>query len=129
MTDSGDYVLSGAKPGSAEFGSVGTTFGAKTHTLTAAQMPSHGHSFAATSSTSGNHAHNIALGSTILAYGNSATGFGSGLGAMYGGNNGFVAAAGGDHQHYVSGTTGGAGNDSAHYIIQPTRSATLVIRV
>ncbi|MDH6277531.1 hypothetical protein M2118_000482 [Aurantimicrobium minutum] len=43
VPDNGDYVLVGTRAGSAEFGSVGATFGAKTHTLTSDQMPTHTH--------------------------------------------------------------------------------------
>lgn len=43
VPDNGDYVISGVKSGSAEFGSVGSKYGAKTITQTEAQMPSHTH--------------------------------------------------------------------------------------
>jgi microcystin-dependent protein len=43
VPDNGDYVLSGVKAGSAEFGSVGQAYGAKTVQLSVQEMPSHTH--------------------------------------------------------------------------------------
>lgn len=43
VPDNGDYVICALKSGSAEFGSVGSKYGAKTITQTEAQMPSHTH--------------------------------------------------------------------------------------
>lgn len=91
-------------------------------------MPAHGHSFSATSSSDGYHQHNIAIGTTILGYTNSSAGGGGGLGAMYGGNNGFLASGNGAHTHSISGNTGVTGGSQAHNIVQPSRSATLVIK-
>lgn len=45
VSDIGDYVLTGVKSGSAEWGSIGAVFGAKTVTLGVNEMPSHSHTF------------------------------------------------------------------------------------
>lgn len=43
MTDIGDYVLSGYKAGSPQWGSVGNAYGEKTHTMTQAELATHTH--------------------------------------------------------------------------------------
>jgi microcystin-dependent protein len=81
-----------------EFDVLGEVGGAKTHTLTTAQMPSHTHTQNAHNHTQDSHnhtqnahGHNIHLGATQLGYTNSTAATGTNLGAMVGGNNGFVA--------------------------------------
>jgi microcystin-dependent protein len=81
-----------------EFDVLGEVGGAKTHTLTTAQMPSHTHTQNAHNHTQDSHnhtqnahGHNIHLGATQLGYTNSTAATGTNLGAMLGGNNGFVA--------------------------------------
>lgn len=118
------------KNASGTFGTLGSTGGTEQFQLAIGNLPSHTHSFSATTSdagahthtysgttsTTGAHQHNIFIGGTILAYGNSSAGFGSGLGAMFGGNNGFLAGTNGDHAHTFSGTTSGASTNHSHTV-------------
>jgi microcystin-dependent protein len=116
--------------GSGTFATLGAIGGNETRALDVANLPSHTHSFSATTSsdgahthtysgttsTTGAHQHNIFIGGTILAYGNSAAGFGGGAGVMFGGNNGFLAGTNGDHAHTFSGTTSGASTNHTHTV-------------
>jgi microcystin-dependent protein len=118
------------KNDSGTFQTLGATGGTESRQLEVANLPSHTHSFSATTSsdgqhthtysgttsTDGAHAHNIAIGGTVLAYGNGTSGFGSGLGVMFGGNNGFVAASAGSHNHSFSGTTSGVSTNHTHTV-------------
>jgi microcystin-dependent protein len=130
---------------SGTFATLGATGGDETRTLAIGNLPSHTHSFSATTSsdshthtfsgttsTAGAHAHGIYIGGTQLAYGNGTQGFGSGLGSMFGGSNGFQAASAGahthtysgttssdSHTHTVSGTSGATGSGTAFGIVQP----------
>jgi microcystin-dependent protein len=92
---------------------LGATGGSETHTLTEAQLPSHTHTFSATTSSDGAHTHS---------YGNA----GGSQSVANGGNNAADTDSGttssnGNHTHTVSGTTGtGSGSGTAHNIVQPT---------
>jgi microcystin-dependent protein len=115
---------------SGTFGTLGSTGGTEQFQLGVANLPSHTHTFSATTSdagahthtysgttsTTGAHQHNIFIGGTVLAYGNSAAGFGGGAGVMFGGNNGFLAGTNGDHAHTFSGTTSGASTNHSHTV-------------
>lgn len=103
--DTGDYVLVGAKPGSAEFGSVGTAFGAKTHVLTEAQMPPHSHNF-------------TYMGAEYADWAYSASGAPMNTINFLGGTN-YTA-------NRIGISTKGGG--SAHNNLQPSRSTLLVVK-
>jgi microcystin-dependent protein len=128
------------------FGGTGTTLGAsggaESRTLTTAQLPSHTHSFSATTSTNGAHQHNsmngdtaasasISVGQTLITW----SGFGTGIpaearlaGSATGADRG-LTSSNGDHTHTVSGTSGSAGTDTAHATVQPTMLVTYYIKL
>ena len=93
--------------------------GAKTHTLTEAQIPSHTHTYSGTTSTTGSHNH-INGWASITGYnyvgsgGNSTWPFGGGSNAAQ-----RDLQAAGDHAHTFSGTTAATGSGQAHNNLQP----------
>ena len=131
LPDNGDYVLTGFKSGSAEFGSIGNTYGAKTHTMTLAELASHDHGGVTWSG--GAHEHEVegpsghSLGTNFgggtlyrtFSFSPSAVNSNSGYGAR-----GFFATSAGLHGHGIS----GQGSSQAFNVIQPTRAALLVIK-
>lgn len=110
VPDNGDYVISALKSGSAEFGSVGSKYGAKTITQTEAQMPSHTHI---------QNPHNHTLINTKLYVNSSALNepVGGAGSSAYQWSSGFATAT---NQY-----TGGGQPMS---IVQPTVAALLVIK-
>ena len=103
------------KSGSAEFGSVGSAFGAKTVTQTTAQMPVHTH-------IQDQHAHSSWGGYNFI----TDLGPGTAVNTAAGGNYGFRT-----HYNwvaYATATNQNAGGGQAMGIIQPTRAALLVIK-
>ena len=124
LSDIGDYVLTGVKSGSAEWGSVGAAFGTKTVTLTTAQMPSHSHGGG--TGAAGNHNHAIYVSGTQLQYINTSASLSSGMGGLAGvfNNDNLRTGYSGDHSHGIS-AEGGGGSFS---VTQPSRAALLVIK-
>ena len=111
------------------FGTLAGTGGAETHSLSVGEMPNHTHTFSGTTASDGAHQHNIYLGSTQLGYTNSTASVGSGLGAMLGGNNNFIAGTPGSaHAHSFSGTTAAAGSGTAHNNLQPYLVVNYIIK-
>ena len=113
-------VLVGVDPAQTEFDAVEKTGGAKTHTLTEAQMPghthtnNHDHSNATTSQDNHNHEMNR----------KTAAGVSSGVARGSAGDEPDDGTAFDAHSHTVnipsySGSTGSKGSDSAHNNLQP----------
>lgn len=100
-------VVAGYKAGDSLFGTAGATVGAKTHTLTVAEMPSHDHTTAwevAFPNGTSSLGLNDLGGDRILVSDN----FGAGQGHFYGNNRSVV-----NHE----------GGGAAHNIVQPTTVA------
>lgn len=105
--------MSGYKPGSAQFGSIGAVFGEKSHTQTVAEMPSHTHN-------QDPHSHAI--------YGSN--GGSAGVSISITGNSN------GDRAWYLPGgiaanstaTNQYTGGGQAFNVIQPTRAVLVVIK-
>lgn len=105
-------VTVGQDSSDGSFDSVNDTGGAKTVSLTSAQMPSHTHSFSGTTSSNGSHNHTYTY---EYARGSGISGAADGASSMVTGTTSTV----GNHNHTFSGTTGGAGSGSAHENMPP----------
>ena len=124
LSDIGDYVLTGVKSGSAEWGSVGSVFGAKTVTLTSAQMPSHTHVQDAHSHTGGDYGH------THPVWGWNG-GDGNGVDWATNGERRDPTVGTGYANVYINSTTAtnqSTGGGGSHSVAQPSRAALLVIK-
>lgn len=95
-----------------------STGGAASVTLTEAQLPSHTHTFSATTDTQGTHTHSIGRDKTgatgSIEYINHSTGT-SGAGQIYSGQ----LTSDGAHTHNVSGTTAATGSGTAVPTLPP----------
>ena len=100
---------------------LGTAGGAETHTLSAAETPSHTHPFSATTSTDGDHTHSTKGEDGDGIAGSANTYHVSGSGAQ-------TVASAGSHSHTVSGTTGSAGSGGAHNNMQPFITLNYIIK-
>jgi microcystin-dependent protein len=126
-------TIVGKDSGQTEFDTLGEQGGAKTHTLTTAQMPSHTHTgttssdgahthtFSGTTSTDGSHQHTGARGGTsALVLTQTAAGDGGVANRWHlaDGSSGGVGILGtlaaGSHSHTYSGTTSGASTNHTH---------------
>lgn len=98
---------------------LGATGGTETHTLTTAQMPSHGHT--GTTSTDGSHTHSV-LGSS-----GDTTGFPwVEMGGQNNNQNGTTGSSGSHDHTFTTANTGGGG---AHNNVQPTLIANKIIKI
>lgn len=121
----------GRDSGDTDFDALGETGGAKTVTLTEAQLPSHTHGDGTLSAASdGAHTHPIQTQGTA----SSADHNHAEAGVMTQAGTGFVAAtpgatdSGGAHTHDVTGSTGATGSGQAHGNVQPYLVLNYIIR-
>ena len=98
---------------------MGATGGSAQITLTTAQMPQHQHTFSATTSSNGAHAHSYSRPASLSS---EATGTDNYLfpNTSYNGFSTLNTSSDGAHTHSVSGTTSVSGSSSAHDNVQPT---------
>lgn len=117
-------VMVGIDTGDTDFGTLGATPGAKTVTLSEAQIPSHTHTIDPPStgtSTNGSHTHNFDRDVAFTDNSTRRTGPANPQQA-YGFGNGFILPSGA-HSHTVdipSFTSGTTGNSQSHTNIQPS---------
>lgn len=102
---------------------VGATGGADSVTLSEAQIPSHSHTFSATTSSSGSHTHTINDPGHYHTVGTSGEAGGGGSGSIVGGGSlvqtsttdtNITINSAGAHTHTISGTTSSVGSGSSH---------------
>lgn len=105
--------------GPTTMGSVG---GAEEVTLDSTTVPSHTHTFSATTSTAPDHQHSIPA--SLAGAGSIAT-----SGSSSGGISGINTGAAGAHSHTVSGTTGSSGSGDAHNNMPPFSLVTYYIKL
>jgi microcystin-dependent protein len=107
------------------FGSLGATGGSETHVLTIGELPSHTHSFSATTSSDGAHTHTL-NGSVQI----SQNGFGqnSPINGNAGNFTAGTANSAGAHTHTISGTSGATGSGQAHNNVQPYQVVNYIIK-
>lgn len=106
--------------GTALSGTIGSTVGAETHTLSSAEMPTHSHSGSTNVFPDGNHAHEI-YGSYSDGIGPSALRMGNTIDTTV------FSTFGGIHSHTF--TTNSAGSGQAHNNIQPSLIIKYIIKI
>lgn len=102
----------GLSAGDSDFGTLGAAPGAKTHTLTQAQMPSHTH-------TQNAHSHGGQFGGQFVQ-----TGSGGAAANVTTGGNGYVTGS----TATATATNQSAGSGGAHNNIQPSRTLNYIIK-
>lgn len=115
-----------------EFDALGETGGAKTHTLTTAELPSHSHGDGTLAAASaGAHTHTIPTQGTAssAAHNHAEAGVISQAGTGFvGGSDGGTNSAGA-HTHDVTGSTGNTGSGNAHNNMPPYLVVRYIIKV
>ena len=94
---------------------AGATGGEATHTLTAAEMPAHSHT--GTTSTNGNHTHQVSRNIDLSSADPNGEGGSHDTICDYDGGTNFKTSAAGDHNHTF--TTGNSGGGAAHNNMSP----------
>lgn len=106
---------------------LGSTGGAETIALVTAELPSHSHSFSATTDNPGNHTHSATYAqqtnTTQTGGGTRVTGM-----ATTGLAVNITTTGAGGHTHSVSGTSGTAGSGTAHSNMQPWAAVNYIIK-
>lgn len=100
---------------------IGATGGAQTQTLTSDQMPAHAHTLSGSTSSDGDHSHNVAVTSR-----SGLAGGGSQSAADNGGA--ILTSTGGAHTHTISGTAASTGGGLAHINVQPSILMSKIIK-
>lgn len=120
-------VAVGRDAGQTEFDVLGESGGAKTHTLTTGQLPSHDHTFSGTTNTTGAHTHGLGRdqdgASGSVEWVSHSTGI---TGAEQTYTNAMTTE--GNHSHTISGTSGTTGSGQAHNILQPYMTINYIIK-
>ncbi len=100
--------------GAVDGATLGAVGGSESVTLLETNLPTHTHSFSATTSEDGAHTH------TYETQNSTSHPTGTGTNEPRGGHVTGTTSEDGEHTHTVSGTTGGAGSDTAVKILPPT---------
>lgn len=101
--------------------------GAQTVAIDTTQIPSHGHSFSATTSSDGLHSHTYTIGNTAGATSTQIAA--STPGHVDGAAATITSSNSGLHSHTVSGTTGNAGGGLAHQNMPPTIIGNFIVKL
>lgn len=101
----------------------GASGGAEQVILNSLQIPSHTHSFSATTSSDGAHTHTVA---SVPSSGGSGT---TGGGSISQNTTTYTTSSNGAHTHTVSGTSGSAGSSGGHTNIPPAFLTTFIIKL
>jgi hypothetical protein len=104
---------------------LGATGGAETVALDGNNLPAHTHTFSATTSTNGDHAHNYTTNQSNATF---STGGGTGMDRPNQLVNNGTTTTNGAHTHTVSGTTSSSGSSTAHNNLQPYQVVNYIIK-
>jgi microcystin-dependent protein len=124
-------VVVGLDSSQTEFDTLGETGGAKTHTLTSSEMPSHTHTYSGTTTTDGSHTHTFGANQNgVAAHATGGGGYAVGFTNAGSGEMMFYRQmdAAGSHSHTYSGTTVSAGSGGAHNNLQPYITLNYIIK-